>query len=113
FPTTSNKAVDPVNFPFGLWFADANTLYLADEGDGTTTYDAATNTYTDAAAQTLAGLEKWVFDAGSQTWKLVYTLHNGLGLGTPYTVSGYPTGINGVTGLPWSPATDGLRNTTG
>jgi hypothetical protein len=41
----------------------------------------------------------------------------GLELGVPYTVSGYPTGINSVnsggTGLPWSPATDGLRNLTG
>jgi hypothetical protein len=112
-PTTSNKAVDPINFPFGLWFADANTLYLADEGDGKATYDVATNTYTDAAAQTLAGLEKWVFDASSKTWKLAYTLKNGLALGTPYTVPGYPTGTNSVTGLPWSPTTDGLRNITG
>ena len=22
-------------FPFGIWFADANTLYVCDEGDGT------------------------------------------------------------------------------
>jgi hypothetical protein len=33
--------------------------------------------------------------------------------GTPYTVAGYPTGINAATGLPWAPATDGLRNITG
>ena len=26
---------------------------------------------------------------------------------------GYPTGINAATGLPWAPATDGLRNITG
>ena len=26
---------------------------------------------------------------------------------------GYPTGINSATGLPWAPATDGLRNLTG
>jgi hypothetical protein len=37
----------------------------------------------------------------------------GLNLGTPYTVRGYPTGVNPVTGLPWAPATDGLRNITG
>jgi hypothetical protein len=113
FPITSNKAVNPVNFPFGLWFADANTLYVADEGDGTATYDAATNIYTDAAAQTLAGLEKWVFDSSSKTWKLAYTLQNGLDLGRPYTVPRYPTGMNAATGLPWSPTTDGLRNITG
>jgi hypothetical protein len=28
-------------------------------------------------------------------------------------VPGYPTGTNPATGLPWSPATDGLRNITG
>ena len=31
----------------------------------------------------------------------------------PYTVPGYPTGDNAATGLPWAPATDGLRNITG
>jgi hypothetical protein len=36
-----------------------------------------------------------------------------LNLGVPYTVAGYPTGNNAATGLPWSPATDGLRNITG
>ncbi|HUA91565.1 MAG TPA: hypothetical protein VL991_03305 [Terracidiphilus sp.] len=113
FPTLSNKVGNPVNFPFGLWFADANTLYVADEGDGTTTYDATTNTYTDAAGQTLAGLEKWVFNATTKTWNLAYTLQNGLSLGKPYTVWGYPTGNNAATGLPWAPATDGLRNVIG
>ncbi|MEM5387948.1 hypothetical protein VSR68_30815, partial [Paraburkholderia phymatum] len=38
---------------------------------------------------------------------------NGLNLGQPYTVNGYPTGTNMATGLPWAPATDGLRNLTG
>ena len=37
----------------------------------------------------------------------------GLNLGTPYTVPGYPAGDNAATGLPWAPATDGLRNLTG
>jgi hypothetical protein len=31
----------------------------------------------------------------------------------PYTIDHYPTGQNPRTGLPWSPATDGLRNLTG
>ncbi|HZZ39809.1 MAG TPA: hypothetical protein VFE06_11800 [Acidobacteriaceae bacterium] len=117
FPTLSNKAGNPVNFPFGIWFADANTLYVADEGDG---YTGGTDLYTHAAAQTLAGLEKWVFNASTGSWTLAYTLTNGLNLGTPYTVRGYPTENNlGTatttipTGLPWSPATDGLRNLTG
>jgi hypothetical protein len=46
-------------------------------------------------------------------WKLAYTLKTGLDLGHPYTVDGYPTGVNPVTNLPWAPATDGLRNITG
>lgn len=111
FPTLSNKTGNPVNFPFGIWFADANTLYVADEGDGTNTYDATSNTYTDAASNKLAGLEKWVFNG--TTWNLAYTLQKGLDLGTPYGIAGYPTGNNAVTGLPWAPATDGLRNLTG
>jgi hypothetical protein len=51
---------------------------------------------------------------------MAYVLTNGLDLGTPYTVAGYPTGNNpgsantsNPDGLPWSPATDGLRNITG
>ncbi len=113
FPTLSNKTGNPVNFPFGLWFADANTLYVADEGDGTTTYDATTNMYTDDAGQTMAGLEKWIFNSTTKTWNLAYTLQTGLNLGKPYTVQGYPTGDNAATGLPWAPATDGLRNIVG
>ena len=61
----------------------------------------------------LPGLQKWVFAPSTQTWIHVYTLQTGLELGTPYTVPGYPTGNNAATGLPWSPATDGLRNITG
>jgi hypothetical protein len=112
FPTTSNKAPNftPVNYPFGLWFADANTLYVADEGDG---YAGPDNIYTHAAAQTNAGLEKWVFNSTSNSWQMAYVLTNGLEIGTPYTVAGYPTGTNAVTGQPWSPTTDGLRNITG
>lgn len=98
-------------FPFGVWFANDHTAYVADEGNGDNTYSSATVTYTKAAAQTTAGLQKWVLTGGS--WKLAYTLRTGLNLGQPYTVAGYPTGNNPATGLPWSPATDGLRNITG
>jgi hypothetical protein len=99
------------SFPFGLWFANADTLYVADEGNGTTTF--ANGQYTAAAAQTAAGLQKWVFDSSAGEWKLAYTLQAGLNLGRPYTVFGYPTGINAATSLPWAPATDGLRNIAG
>ena len=117
FPTAAAKnATDASEYPFGLWFANPDTLYVADEGAGDDTYDAATGTYSAAAASTTAGLQKWVYDRASGQWNLAYTLQTGLNLGTPYTVAGYPTGDNdgpGGTGLPWAPATDGLRNITG
>jgi hypothetical protein len=79
-------------FPFGIWFANANTLYVADEGDGV---------ITDASKDPVAGLEKWSFN-GTQ-WVLDYTLQAGLDLGgTGYTLGNYPTTM-----------TDGLRNITG
>ena len=31
----------------------------------------------------------------------------------PYSIKNYPAGNNPATGLPWAPATDGLRNITG
>jgi hypothetical protein len=114
FPTVLAAATSGVSYPFGIWFANAHTIYLADEGSGDNTYDKTTNTYTVAAADTTAGLQKWVFNG--TTWHLAYTLQSGLNLGLPYTVAGYPTGDNTGpygTGLPWAPATDGLRNITG
>jgi len=118
FPTVLAKgATDASDYPFGVWFANPYTIYLADEGSGDNTYDSSSNTYTAAAASTTAGLQKWVFDPTTQQWNYAYTLQSGLNLGVPYTVpGGYPTGDNtgpGGTGLPWAPATDGLRNITG
>jgi hypothetical protein len=110
FPEIPNKEATTTSYPFGIWFANATTLYIADEGDG---YTGGTDLYTHAAAQTTAGLQKWVFSSTTDTWNLVYTLQTGLGLGVPYTVRGYPTGTNVGTSLPWAPATDGLRNITG
>lgn len=117
FPTEVNKLTNPVAYPFGLWFANATTLYVADEGDGVNTYSSTSNTYTDAASSVnTGGLQKWIFNAGTQTWQLAYTLTTGLNLGIPYTVPGFPTALNNGTdgtGLPWAPATDGLRNIVG
>ncbi len=110
FPAVSNKTATVTAYPFGLWFANATTLYVADEGDG---YSGGLDLYSHAGAQTTAGLQKWVFDSVSQSWKYLYTLQRGLNLGLPYSVSGYPTGINAATKLPWAPATAGLRNITG
>jgi hypothetical protein len=110
FPTALAKTANPVAAPFGLWFANADTLYVADEGDG---FSSDTTLYTHAAAQTAAGIQKWTFNSSTQTWNLAYTLQNGLELGVPYTVNRYPTGNNSATNLPWAPATDGVRNITG
>jgi hypothetical protein len=115
FPTTlAASTTSPINYPFGMWFANDHTLYVADEGSGDATFANGEYVNSTAAAQPEAGLEKWVLSGGS--WHLAYTLQNGLDLGQPYTVPGYPTGLNtgpGGTGGPWSPATDGLRGLTG
>ena len=109
-PTELAKTANPVSYPFGLWFANATTLYVADEGDG---YTGGTDLYTHAAAQTTAGLQKWVYSATTKSWSMAYVINNGLGLGVPFTVANYPTGNNPATSLPWAPAADGLRNITG
>jgi hypothetical protein len=125
FPTDLAKnAGDASDYPFGLWFANPTTLYVADEGSGNNAFSAAANTYTAAAASLSAGLQKWIFD-GTE-WKLAYTIQNGLNLGIPYSVAddatgnSYPTGDNTyvdssgkVQTGPWTPAIDGLRNLTG
>ena len=108
FPTALAKGTN-VAYPFGIWFANADTLYVADEGDGS----GGATLYTHAAAQTTAGIQKWIFNSTAKTWSLAYTLQTGLDLGIPYTVNKYPTGTNTATKLPWSPATDGIRNITG
>jgi len=99
FPTalakTAISASNPASNPFGLFFANANTLYVADEGDGILADLTNGN-------DPNAGLQKWIFSGGS--WHLSYTLQTGLSLGVAYTVAGY-------TGP--SPANDGLRNITG
>jgi hypothetical protein len=110
FPSTPNKSATTTAFPFGIWFADAHTLYIADEGDG---YTGGSDLYTHAAAQTTAGLQKWIFNVQAAQWKLAYVINAGLEIGQTYRVAGYPSGNNAATGLPWQPATDGLRNITG
>jgi hypothetical protein len=110
FPTALAKNLTTPEAPFGLWFANADTLYVADEGDQ---FASDTTLYTHAAAQTTAGIQKWIFNSSTRTWSLAYTLQTGLDLGVPYTVNRYPTGNNPATNLPWAPATDGIRNITG
>jgi hypothetical protein len=110
FPTALAKNLATPAAPFGLWFANADTLYVADEGDQ---FAGDSTLYTHAAAQTTAGIQKWIFNAATKTWSLAYTLQSGLELGVAYAVDRYPTGNNPATNLPWAPATGGIRNITG
>jgi phosphodiesterase/alkaline phosphatase D-like protein len=90
-------------FPFGIWFANATTLYVADEGSGSNT--ASDNPTNDPNN----GLEKWSLVSG--VWHLDYTLQAGLNLGVQYSVANGPNGEVYPANL--DPATDGLRNMTG
>jgi hypothetical protein len=109
FPTSLASGVDqkgnpaPVSFPFGIWFADATTLYVCDEGDGALVAPPVNGNVADAASLATAGVQKWSFSNGS--WHMLYVLQNGLDIGVPYSVANYPTALN--------PATGGCRNLTG
>jgi hypothetical protein len=100
-PTTG--AVTPVAYPFGIWFANASTLYVCDEGDGTLVSPAVNGNVATADAQATAGVQKWILANGA--WQLAYVINDGLKIGIPYSVEDYPTAIN--------PATGGCRNMTG
>jgi hypothetical protein len=116
FPTTLASATSGVSYPFGMWFANSTTLYVADEGSGK-----------GGTGDTTGGLQKWVFNGTS--WSLAYTIQTGLNIGIAYSVNpspagvngdpnpeNYPTGTNsgpGGTAKSWAPATDGLRNLAG
>ncbi len=110
FPTSLASGVDqngnpaPVAFPFGIWFANASTLYVCDEGDGTLVIPAVNGNVADAATLATAGVQKWNLASGG-TWHMDYVLQNGLNIGVPYSVPNYPASLN--------PATDGCRNITG
>ncbi len=73
--------------PFGIWFANDTTLYVADEGSGSITNAAP------------GGLEKWVYNGGTSIWELKYTL-------AASTIAGYVSGGLNLQAL-------GLRNITG
>lgn len=107
FPNAASLP-NPVNtFPFGLWFADANTLYVCDEGDGVLVSPAqivnSVPNVADAASLATAGLQKWHFNG--TTWTMLYVIQDGLDIGVQYNVKNYPTTI--------SPATGGCRNIVG
>ena len=87
--STSSAKTAPDYTPFGLFFANSTTLYVADEGSGDA-LDVSTH----------AGLEKWTLTNG--VWQLDYTLKSGL-IGQTYS----------VTGWNYQETTVGLRNLTG
>jgi hypothetical protein len=101
FPNT--EASTGTNFPFGMFFADANTLYVCDEGDGTFVTPPVNGNVADPQSQATAGLQKWVLQNG--VWTMVYVLQNGLNIGVQYSVDHYPASID--------PATGGCRNIAG
>jgi hypothetical protein len=101
FPNTA--ASTNTAFPFGLWFADPNTLYVCDEGDGTLVSPPVNGNVADAQSLATAGLQKWSLVNG--TWTMLYVLQDGLNIGVPYSVPNYPAAID--------PATGGCRNISG
>jgi hypothetical protein len=101
FPNT--LASTGTSFPFGIWFANATTLYVCDEGDGTLVTPAANGNVADAQSLATAGVQKWSLVNG--TWTMLYVLQDGLNIGVPYSVANYPAALN--------PATGGCRNMTG
>ena len=101
FPNT--LASTSTSFPFGIWFANATTLYVCDEGGGTLVTPAVNGNVADTQPLATAGLQKWSLVNG--TWTMLYVLQDGLNIGVPYGVENYPPAIN--------PATGGCRNITG
>jgi hypothetical protein len=101
------SAGNPVAFPFGIFFANASTLYVCDEGDGTLVPNQTINgqpNVADQSALETAGLQKWSLGPDG-TWHMLYVIQSGLNIGVPYGIPGYPASIN--------PATGGCRNLTG
>jgi hypothetical protein len=62
---TASPACSPVPtvyHPFGIWFANDTTLYVADEGAASVNNAAP------------GGLQKWTYDSATSQWELKYTI---------------------------------------
>ena len=70
FPTTLAKT--STAFPFGIWFANANTLYVADEGSGDNTFSTTSGPIRTLPLRRLQACRSGSSTAGS--WTLAYTL---------------------------------------
>jgi hypothetical protein len=77
-----------VHHPFGIWFANATTLYVADEGS------------TSLANAAAGGLEKWIYNGQSGRWEWKYTI-------PASSIPGYH--VNGIGNL----FAVGVRNISG
>jgi hypothetical protein len=93
FPTDSAKATGGNFTPFAVYFANATTMYVTDEGTGNAT-DLTSH----------AGLEKWSLVNG--VWQLDYVLTSGL-------IGVVDTNLNGYDGQYPDVTTVGLRNLAG
>jgi hypothetical protein len=93
FPTDSARSTGGNFTPFAVFFANANTMYVTDEGSGSS-LDATQH----------AGLEKWTKVNG--TWQLDYVLTNGL-------IGVVDSNLFGPDGQYPDVTTTGLRNLTG
>lgn len=93
FPTDSARSTGGDFTPFAVFFANANTMYVTDEGTGASV-DATTH----------GGLQKWSLVNG--TWQLDYVLTNGLIGQVDSNLFGYDGQWPDVT-------TIGLRNLSG
>jgi hypothetical protein len=104
FNTQLAKTDAETPHPFGIWYANATTVYVADEGSGAST-DFGTSPTTQAG-----GLEKYSLVNG--TWQLDYELKGTL-IGSSYTVNGSGAVCGGLSACSLSTTVDGLRNLTG
>jgi hypothetical protein len=103
--TNPNTNASSLLTPFGFFFANPTTLYVADEGNSTITLKNANGqSETDLVTDPLAGLQKWVLVPGSSPfWQLAYVIQDGLQINKPQNLRGYPvptftTGLRNLTG---------------
>jgi hypothetical protein len=115
-PVTSQTppGVSTPYLPFGFWFANPTTLYVADEGyppsytgGSSPSFSNATNGTYVPSNDAYAGLEKWSLVSG--TWTLDYTIQAGLNFNQPQMFTGY----NDMNNDPIESYTYGLRNLAG
>ncbi len=114
-PVTNQITHAPTPYlPFGFWFANPTTLYVADEGNpgsytggAAVSFSNATNGTYVPSNDPYAGLEKWSLING--TWTLDYTIQAGLNFNQPQSFPNY----NDINGNPIQSYTYGLRNMTG